>query len=67
MKEIEEVIDSLILNASLHKLTKKSLDEVAQRFNELLWNVDVETLILDENMNNKLKQANKIFDELGVN
>lgn len=65
MREFEEVLDSLLLNASMFKLTKESLDLAAKEFNERVSDYDISTAT--EPVLVKLEEVNKIFDDININ
>lgn len=63
-KELEEILDDIILNKQILDLAQKGFDDASKRLNEKIKTIDITSIQLDSNITNKLHKVNETYKDI---
>ena len=61
--EFEKVLDDIVTSKLIYDFAKRNVEDAHKRFNDLLKVLDVENLVIDADLRQKIYLANDILQE----
>lgn len=61
--ELEKVLDDIVTSKLVYDFAKRNAEDAHERFNDLLKVLDVENLVIDADLRQKMYLANDILQE----